>query len=402
MINKNKMKKFCTIILLNIFVLNIYSQNEFLTRINPSNLSITSFDSIPTVAWILNNTGTIDETNHRYFFIGTPANHTPITLYTMNSSTGAVIYNPIIPSNYVPSSYVGGLEYDNNTDTLYGFFKDGITNKWFFAWIDYTNGFVHPKDSLVSSSFGSIAYDKNHHRFFYDYGLTQYILDAHTGHIINSYVCPHYHYNVIYNNVDDRLYCTGNPNSSTIFEFDSMEVTTGILHNIANVPFTPGTTPEFRAIDEIRGRYFTVGMVSSIWSLYTIDIHTGNILSSPLNTHLTSTDYLAEFVYDNVQDTLFALHWGPSNTETNIDEIVTNNGISVFPNPFTSQTTISFSTEQTNTSIKITDILGKEIKALNFTGKQCTIEKGTMQAGIYFLQITDANKNVANRKIVVQ
>ncbi len=58
-------------------------------------------------------------------------------------------------------------------------------------------------------------------------------------------------------------------------------------------------------------------------------------------------------------------------------------------------------------------MLGKEIKALNFTGKHCTIEKGTMQAGIYFVQITttsagsvntagSVNENVVNRKIVVQ
>ena len=58
-------------------------------------------------------------------------------------------------------------------------------------------------------------------------------------------------------------------------------------------------------------------------------------------------------------------------------------------------------------------MLGKEIKTLNFTGKQCIIEKGTMQAGIYFVQITttsagsvntagSVNENVVNRKIVVQ
>ena len=84
-------------------------------------------------------------------------------------------------------------------------------------------------------------------------------------------------------------------------------------------------------------------------------------------------------------------------TINNTEEFIT-----IAPNPFTSQTTISFSSEQTNTTIKITDILGKEIKALNFSGKYCTIEKSTMQAGIYFVKIIDVNKNVVNRKIVVQ
>ena len=48
------------------------------------------------------------------------------------------------------------------------------------------------------------------------------------------------------------------------------------------------------------------------------------------------------------------------------------------------------------------DVLGKTIKSLNLTGKQCVIEKGTMSNGIYFIQITDENKNVVNKKIIVQ
>ncbi len=80
--------------------------------------------------------------------------------------------------------------------------------------------------------------------------------------------------------------------------------------------------------------------------------------------------------------------------------------ITISPNPFTSQTTISFSEEQKHTSIKITDVLGKAIKTIHFTGKQCTIEKGEMSNGIYFVQITDGSTssptNVVKRKIVVQ
>ncbi len=74
----------------------------------------------------------------------------------------------------------------------------------------------------------------------------------------------------------------------------------------------------------------------------------------------------------------------------------------IYPNPFTSQTTISFLQEQKNTIVKILDVLGKEIKTINFTGKQLTIEKVDMHAGIYFVQVTDENKNAVNKKIVVQ
>ena len=91
-----------------------------------------------------------------------------------------------------------------------------------------------------------------------------------------------------------------------------------------------------------------------------------------------------------------------SATSVGINQLIADNSISIYPNPFTSQTTISFSTEQTNTSIKITDVIGKEIKTINFTGTKYILEKGIMKPGIYFVQITDANKNVVNRKVVVQ
>jgi hypothetical protein len=88
---------------------------------------------------------------------------------------------------------------------------------------------------------------------------------------------------------------------------------------------------------------------------------------------------------------------------TGINEIkLADYFISIYPNPFTTQTTISFSKEQRNTTIKITDILGKEIKSINFTGKQLLIDKGTMQSGIYFVQTIDENKNVTNSKIILQ
>lgn len=76
--------------------------------------------------------------------------------------------------------------------------------------------------------------------------------------------------------------------------------------------------------------------------------------------------------------------------------------VNIYPNPFTYQTTISFAQEQKNTLVKIVDLLGKEIKSIAFSGRELTIEKGEMKAGIYFVQIIDENKNVVNNKIIIQ
>ncbi len=124
--------------------------------------------------------------------------------------------------------------------------------------------------------------------------------------------------------------------------------------------------------------------------------------------HLSVSNYKAddsigtEKLFNTINDSILI------NTSTvGINKLTVNNSISIYPNPFTTQTTISFSSEQTNTSIKITDVVGKEIKTINFTGTQYILEKGIMKPGIYFVQITSFDKlrmtqEVVNRKVVVQ
>jgi hypothetical protein len=90
---------------------------------------------------------------------------------------------------------------------------------------------------------------------------------------------------------------------------------------------------------------------------------------------------------------------------TNVGIVEKNDIVShftIYPNPFTSQTTIDFEEEQTQTIVKIVDILGKEIKVIDFTGKQLIIEREDMQAGVYFVHIMSKNKHLTNRKIVIQ
>ena len=88
---------------------------------------------------------------------------------------------------------------------------------------------------------------------------------------------------------------------------------------------------------------------------------------------------------------------------SNISEA--DNNVIIAPNPFSTQTTLTFNEEQKHTTITITDVLGKEIKIINFSGKQCIIEKGEMSKGIYFVQITSIGSgigNVINKKIIIQ
>lgn len=97
----------------------------------------------------------------------------------------------------------------------------------------------------------------------------------------------------------------------------------------------------------------------------------------------------------------FVLHRTSSlNVETSDDE----SSFTISPNPFTSQTTITISStnNQQLTTLIVSDVLGHEIKNIRFSGKQYVLEKGDLSAGIYFVQLTDENKNCINKKIIIQ
>lgn len=82
--------------------------------------------------------------------------------------------------------------------------------------------------------------------------------------------------------------------------------------------------------------------------------------------------------------------------------------VNIAPNPFTSQTTISFSEAQTNTTIKIRDVLGNTVNSLKASGKSITLDMSGVAKGIYFVEITDGSansptvRNVVNKKIIIQ
>lgn len=88
-------------------------------------------------------------------------------------------------------------------------------------------------------------------------------------------------------------------------------------------------------------------------------------------------------------------------TSLDIEQYMLHNEITVFPNPFSSQCTVMFESEQTKSIVKIIDLFGKEIRVSSFTGKEFTIEKENLKDGIYFLKITDINNQTIYKKIVV-
>ncbi len=137
------------------------------------------------------------------------------------------------------------------------------------------------------------------------------------------------------------------------------------------------------------------------WSAVATDNYGNAFISGDfynVSPFIVGTDILTLTGNENI----FTAKFNCNGTTVNTNEILNSTSLSIYPNPFTSQTTISFSEIQKHTTIKITDVLGKEIKTVILSAaKNLTIEKGEMSDGIYIVQITDENKNVVNRKIVI-
>jgi PKD repeat protein len=115
--------------------------------------------------------------------------------------------------------------------------------------------------------------------------------------------------------------------------------------------------------------------------------------------------FAVDSLHTHLQPISFTVVDGPPPlVDLGVNALTHNSEIVISPNPFNSQTIISFSEEQKHTTIKITDVLGNMVMSLEVGAgrKEVVIEKGELSKGIYFVQITDSTKNVVNRKIVVQ
>ena len=128
------------------------------------------------------------------------------------------------------------------------------------------------------------------------------------------------------------------------------------------------------------------------------------IIGNFYSDSLTDTTLLRPFVPISNRDAVYYLddvdvHL--CNCNVVVQEESLSREINISPNPFTSQTTITFSEDKPHT-LKLTDLLGKDLKTWHFTGKELKLDRGDLKSGIYFLQITDEKNKVTNKKIVIE
>jgi hypothetical protein len=93
-----------------------------------------------------------------------------------------------------------------------------------------------------------------------------------------------------------------------------------------------------------------------------------------------------------------------SNIATNIYGITkTDEEVTLYPNPFSSSTTLRLSSDNfVHSELFITDLLGKQVKVLPVNEQEITINRDELESGVYFYSLKNENGKILNGKIIVE
>ena len=107
--------------------------------------------------------------------------------------------------------------------------------------------------------------------------------------------------------------------------------------------------------------------------------------------------------YSNIYEFPFLAKWQPcNNITTGVTDLVKNEKLTVFPNPFTSTTTILLNDDDKH-YLEVDDLTGRKLRYIEFTGTQYELSAQDLAKGLYFVRVFDREKNViGTTKIVVQ
>ncbi|MFM8950511.1 MAG: T9SS type A sorting domain-containing protein, partial [Bacteroidota bacterium] len=80
-----------------------------------------------------------------------------------------------------------------------------------------------------------------------------------------------------------------------------------------------------------------------------------------------------------------------------IDDLVSNSVISIAPNPFNGEASITCESCQGEYLLLLTDLVGKVVQTQSVSGSNWTISKGSLTQGTYVLEARSARTGQSNR-----
>ncbi len=90
------------------------------------------------------------------------------------------------------------------------------------------------------------------------------------------------------------------------------------------------------------------------------------------------------------------------NLDAGVNEIAIQDPISISPNPFSSSTTIQFTTTPKNAELNIYNLYGQEIRSIkNISSNKTDLNRGDLLSGIYFVRLVEGEKLIGVGKIII-
>ena len=109
-----------------------------------------------------------------------------------------------------------------------------------------------------------------------------------------------------------------------------------------------------------------------------------------------------------VYDSLLNWHIGEYDSlinvacNTSVQNISNNSVINIFPNPFSSQTTLLTNTFFHNATLTVDNCFGQTVKQIkNISGQTVTLFRDNLSSGLYFIRPTEDNKILSVDKLVI-
>jgi hypothetical protein len=87
---------------------------------------------------------------------------------------------------------------------------------------------------------------------------------------------------------------------------------------------------------------------------------------------------------------------------TGIDENNTEKDVFIFPNPFSSATTLQTDNVFKDATLIVYNLQGQQVKQIkNISGKTITLHRDYLPMGLYFIHLTQDNKTIITDKLII-
>ncbi len=337
------------------------------------------------LGFIAGDVSCIDVANNYYHF-GALTTGGVYLFVTLDATTGAVLYSPVLTETTV------GVEYNCADTALYALRE--ISNNYDIVRLDPITAICTPVATIgflngyVGGSF-SLNTQLGHYTFkaFVGSGYVLKTYDINTGLLIANVPFPD---NVVghkYSYFNNATY--GLWEDAGVYKLERIDPLTGGHTTTATLlGVSPGFVSESQSVDDI-GNYSFRGFDSlNNFSLFTVTLSSGSISASSLTTD--NAIGFEDFTCFN-------------SASSGVGDLSENNSFSVYPNPACTILNFSYDTQLDNVTIDIIDVTGRIIVSKSFENiNQKAISLNEISNGSYIVRFRTENTTSYSNIIIVK